>query len=109
MSTIGFTNRERIMISDDKNQFLEYLALKLPPSDYTYHKQDFKDAKLKGNNQASKKNFQHFPTEESTADLNIKSLKPQKYIKPTIIGVKKPVKSRQNTNLRTENSSDMVA
>ena len=34
MSTIGFTNRERLMISDDKSQFLEYLAHKLPPSDY---------------------------------------------------------------------------
>ena len=35
MQTITFTNRERIMISDDKNAFLEYLSHKLPPADYS--------------------------------------------------------------------------
>lgn len=65
MSTIGFTNRERLMISDDKSQFLEYLAHKLPPSDYG--QSDVEQWKV-GKGYAEKqmrKNNQYFPTEES--------------------------------------------
>jgi hypothetical protein len=38
MKTINFTNRERIMISDDKEQFLTCLAQKLPQPLYENQK-----------------------------------------------------------------------
>lgn len=34
MKTINFTNRERIMIGDDINVLIDYLANKLPESNY---------------------------------------------------------------------------
>ena len=42
MKTIFFSNRERIMIGEDNNQYMSYLQKKLPPAAYSEDESDHK-------------------------------------------------------------------
>ena len=43
MRTIFFSNRERIMIGEDNNQYMTYLQKKLPPPAYSEDESDNKN------------------------------------------------------------------
>ena len=43
MKTIFFSNRERIMIGEDNNQYMSYLQKKLPPAAYSEDESDHKN------------------------------------------------------------------
>ena len=47
MKTIGFTNRERIMIGDEIGIFMEYLQNKLPEANYFSENSDTEDFRIK--------------------------------------------------------------
>ena len=66
MRTIFFSNRERIMIGEDNNQYMTYLSKKLPPPAYSEDESDQKnESKLSIEENANQSSYkrQQYPSQ----------------------------------------------